>query len=57
MVAKYLEYDCLYVTDNSAVATFEAILDSDEAVESTKHHASGTHQQRAEFFNKITGSR
>ena len=56
MVAKYLEYDCLYVTDHNAVATFEEMLDSEEVVESTIHHSDDTKQQRTEFFKKITGS-
>ncbi len=56
MVAKYLDYDCLYVTDHNAVATFEEILESEEVVESATKHTGSTKQQRTELFNKISGS-
>ena len=56
MVAKYLEYDCLYVTDHNAVANFEEILNSEEVVVSTTQPTDSTKQQRTELFNKITSS-
>lgn len=56
MVAKYLDYDCLYVTDHNAIAALEEILESEEVVESATQHTGSTKQQRTELFNKISGS-
>lgn len=56
MVAKYLDYDCLYVTDHNAVATLEEILESEEVMEPATQHTTSTKQQRTELFNKISGS-
>lgn len=56
MVAKYLDYDCLYVTDHNAIATLEEILESEEVMEPATQHTTSTKQQRTELFNKISGS-